>query len=557
MAASFDIGCTNKQRGRRILHPIWVLLLLLVYASTTSAQDWSYRVRPGDTLWDLASEYLKPGIPWQRLQAHNRIVNPYQLPPGSTVRVPLAWLGMQPATARVVAVRGQATVVVPGNAATHPVAEGMELGIGALLRTARDATLSIEFADGTRLLLMDESELHLDRMSRYGKSGMVDTRLRLQRGRIVNTVMPARGATPSFIVDTPNASSAVRGTRFRVDAEEVRTRTEVVEGSVAVSTPSRSALVSHGYGAVVAAGQSTAIRAIPLLPAPDLSALPPKMQSARAELQWPAVEGAEQYRVQVSDTPTFDTLLADIEARHARATLPGLDDGRYFLRLRAIDPQGLEGNDAAAGFAVEALPEPPFAITPVAGSVVREAQPEFSWSTATDAAGYRFELADNAGFANPIASLSQDSATPLRLPQTLAPGDYYWRIATDGRNGRKGLYGDAVAFTLQPLQEAGEIASEKKDARTLTFRWRAGEPQQKYRFQLSRSPDFDKLRIDQVVEQPQITIPKLRAGTWYLRAQAIGSDGYEGRFPAAQSVKIPCRACKVVAGGVLWVLLAL
>ena len=218
MASSVLAQSSKCSRTR--LSWVWVALLLWLCMATASAQEWSYRVRPGDTLWDLSGEYLKPDIAWQKLQAHNQITNPYSLPPGSTLRFPLAWLRMQPTKAKVVTVKGEASVEGLGSAAASAVSEGMELGIGALLRTGKGASLSLEFADGSRLLLKENSELRLDRMSRYGKSGMVDTHLRLQRGRITNTVQPTRGNSPSFIIDTPNASSAVRGTRFRVDAGE-------------------------------------------------------------------------------------------------------------------------------------------------------------------------------------------------------------------------------------------------------------------------------------------------------------------------------------------------
>ena len=555
MRVSFHSDYSGQRR--RALLAGFCVLLLLACSPLASAEDWSYRIRPGDTIWDLAGEYLKPGIPWQRLQAHNRISNPYQLPPGSTVRIPLAWLHLQPARARVVAVRGQALVDGIGSGGAVPATEGMQLGVGALLRTARDATLTLEFADRTRLLLQGGSELRLDRLSQYGKSGMVDTRLRLQRGRITNSVTPSRGTSPAFIVDTPNATSAVRGTRFRVNAEESRTQTEVTEGSVAVGAGSRSALVKRGHGTVVASGQATPIQAVPLLPAPDLSGIPATLNGARAEVKWRASEQAQRYRVQISDTASFDTLLADLETTDALAKLPPLQDGTYFLRVRAIDAQGLEGYDATARFAAETLPEPPFAIAPKADSLVREVQPEFLWADVADAAAYRFELADNADFQRPL-SLRQEKSTRLRAPQALPPGRYYWRIASDAGNGRQGPYSDPIGFTLQPLPEAGEIEDESDDSHNVTFRWRAGEPGQRYRFQLSRSPDFENKRVDQVVDQAQITLPKLRSGTWYLRAQAIGSDGYEAPFPPAQRVKVPCGMCTgLVAGGMLWILLAL
>lgn len=548
----------SQARERWLTQWFVALVLLWTGASQAAAQDWTYRIRPGDTLWDLSGEYLKPGIPWQKLQSHNQISNPYQLPPGSTLRFPLAWLYTQPAKARVIAVHGQATASTPADGHASAVTQDMQLGIGTLLRTGKDSSLSLEFADGSRLLLQADSELHLDHMSRYGKSGMVDTRLRLQRGRITNTIKPSPGSAPGFIVETPNASSAVRGTKFRMDAATENTKTEVVEGSVAVSAGRNGTLVRKGYGTVVAAGQTAPIRAVHLLPAPDLSTVPAKVNGLRARVQWPPVEGATRYRVEVSGSGQFEILLVDIEAAEASADLPVLADGQYFLRVRAKDAQGLEGHDASAAFVAEALPEPPFAIAPVHGSVVRDAQPEFRWANAADAAGYRLELADNPSFEGATALDTTADRNSLRVTQAMAPGQYYWRIASDAGNGRQGPFSDPLTFTLRPLVEAGEIGLETGDAREVTFRWRSGAPGQTYRFQLSRTPDFARPRVDQHVAQAQITLPRLPAGTWYLRAQAIDSDGHEAPFPPAQSVQVPCRTCQALVGaGALLILLVL
>ena len=555
------MGCTSSighARERRLAHWLVAFVLLWACVPPLAAQDWTYRIRPGDTLWDLSGEYLKPGIPWQKLQSHNQISNPYQLPPGSTIRFPLAWLYTQPAKARVLAVQGQATVSSATSDSPAAVTQDMQLGIGTLLRTGKDSSLSLEFADGSRLLLQADSELRLDHMSRYGKSGMVDTRLRLQRGRISNTIKPTAGASPAFIVDTPNASSAVRGTKFRMDAGTDNTKTEVVDGNVAVNAGNHTTLVRKGYGTRVAAGQTAPIRAVLLLPPPDLSGMPPRINGARARLQWPAVEGSRRYRVELSSSEQFETLLADIESTEADTTLPVLADGHYFLRVRAIDAQGLEGHDASASFAVEVLPEPPFAIAPAHDSIVRDPEPEFRWAAAADAAAYRLEFADNPAFERATAMRVDAGTNTTRAAQSFAPGQYYWRIASDAANGRQGPFSDPLAFTLRPLVEAGEIGHETSDTREVTFRWRAGAPGQSYRFQLSRTRDFARLRVDQRVDEPQITLPRLPAGTWYLRAQAIDSDGHEAPFPPAQSVQVPCRTCQALVGaGALLILLAL
>lgn len=455
-------------------------------------------------------------------------------------------------------VRGEATVAL-GKAASHRITQGMQLGAGALLKTAADASLCLQFADGSRLVLQGGSELRLDRLSRYGRSGMVDTRLRLQRGRITNEVEPVVGPGAGFIVETPSASSAVRGTQFRVEAASTRTLTEVLEGGVAVSAKQRPTLIPRGYGSVVEAGQAGAVKAVPLLPAPDLSALSAAGQQLGRDISWPAVVGAVRYRMQASDQSDFGTLLADLQIDAPQTRLPALPGGRYFLRVRAIDAQGLEGQDAVLPFSIE-NPLPPYAIAPAADAVVRDSRVALSWTQAPGASAYRYQVASNREFDQPVVDATGIADTEVKLPKTLPPGAYFWRVASVDTTGKQGSFGDVMAFELRLLTEAGQIDSDTDKSRSdvVTFRWQAGPPDQHYRFQMSRKPDFSILKIDEVVSQAEITVPKPGSGTWYLRAQAIGSDGFEGPLPEPQVVKIPCRFCRIGAGaGALIILLSL
>ncbi|MEL1263849.1 FecR domain-containing protein [Pseudoxanthomonas putridarboris] len=532
-----------------------LLIALWIACLPAFAEDWAYRVRPGDTIWDLAGEYLKPDVPWQRLQEYNRITNPYQLPPGSTLRIPLAWLNRQPARAKVVAVRGDAVATDKGQNA--PITAGMSLGTGAVLKTSPEASLSLQFADGSRLMLLGDSELLLDRLTRFGRSGMADTRLRLQRGRISNEVRPTRGPAASFIVDTPSASSAVRGTQFRVESSQAVTYTEVLEGRVAVSSPRNSALVKRGYGTVVAAGQA-AIKPVALLPAPDLSRVAPTHVRAQPELAWPAVENARQYRVQVADNRRFDTLLADLETATPTVALPTLEEGAYFLRVRAVDADGLEGLDAVVPFRIEGQPEPPYTIAPTEAAVVRTSAVRFQWTKAPAATGYQYEIAGDGDFTAPVAQATTKDRTSAEI--ALPPGEYAWRIRSVDAGGKAGPYSDALAFTVRPLAEVTDIDSSAagQSRRDVTFRWPAGQPGQRYRFQMSRTADFKEPQIDRTVDTAEITLPRLRTGTWYLRAQTIDVDGFEGPMPPPQIVEVPCRLCKIgIGAGALLILLAL
>lgn len=134
-----------------------LLCALLLLPTVAAAQDWNYRVRPGDTLWDLGGVYLKPSVRWQQLQQHNRIDNPYQLPPGQLLRFPISWLRIEPAPARVLSVRGKVELSGADGRATRAILAGEQLHIGDTIETEGDSSVTLEFADASRLQLREYS----------------------------------------------------------------------------------------------------------------------------------------------------------------------------------------------------------------------------------------------------------------------------------------------------------------------------------------------------------------------------------------------------------------
>jgi hypothetical protein len=540
---------------RSALARLLALGLLLLASASVLAAEWTYRVRPGDTLWDLAAAHLRADVAWQQLQAHNGIADPYRLPPGSTLRVPVAWLRQQPASATIAALKGQATVV-DADGTRQTAQAGARLGAGARLLTAADASLTLRFADGSRLLMHGNSELVLDRLVRFGRTGMVDTRLRLQRGRVSNDVRPLR-VVGGFVVQTPQAVSSVRGTEFRLDASDTRTHAEVVHGGVHVAAGTRATLARRGHGVTVDGSGAMPARAVPLLPAPATGSLQASVQQLPVRLRWDPVPGANGYRVLVSSSRDFSTLLADLAVDTTTTPLPPLAGGQYHVAVRAVAEGGLEGLDAVSSFAASGSPEPPYAMNPARDLVVYSPAPQFSWSRPRDAASYRFELATDPEFTDVlehVEGLRGANHTPGR---DLRAGRYYWRVGSRDAEGKDGPWGAPGTFELKPLVDAGAI-EDRHHGRAAAFHWSPGPAGQRYRFQLSRDADFRRLRVDELVDTPQIRVPRLGRGTWYVRAQAIAEDGTEAPMPPAQSVQVPCHRCAaLLGGGALLILLVL
>ena len=540
---------------RPSLLQLLVAALLLCWAMLASAQDWTYRARPGDTLWDLGARYLKADVRWQQLQAHNQINDPYRLAPGQTLRFPIPWLRVQPAPARVVALRGQAQVSDPVNG-TRPLQANMLLPIGSQLQTGDDASVTLSFADDSRLQLRENSLLQLDQLSSYGATGMVDTRMRLQRGRSSNHVTPARGPASRYIITAPTATSSVRGTLFRVNAGDQNrpAATEVVEGRVQVGNRAGQRVIGSGHATLTRAAGIAPAQPQALLPAPQLLESNLRLQPLPLLAAWQAMPAARSYRVEVVLAAAPDVVQFAREVTEAQIEIDSLPPGQLRLLVRAIDADGVEGLDAEHDFSVPEGPPAPLTLAPLHGQTVHQLQPRFQWAKVADATGSVLQIADNASFLRPLIE-QQTNSQQLRIRSPLPAGNYFWRLASLDGDNNPGRYGQALPLQLSDVPAATPLESANDHKGLLTLRWPADSAAKHYRVQISRKADFSRLLQDEQVDIPEIAFKQpWRGGTLHVRVQSIEDDGYAGPFSAAQQIQLRCRLCYGVGVGALLLL---
>ncbi|KAF1015959.1 MAG: hypothetical protein GAK31_01443 [Stenotrophomonas maltophilia] len=534
---------------------LWLGLLL---AGPALAEDWNYRVRPGDTLWDLGSAYLKPTVPWQQLQQHNRIDNPYRLPPGQRLRFPIAWLRVEPAPARVLAVRGHATLVPADGASTRDLRAGEQLHIGDVVQTGAFASVTLEFADASRLQLRESSRLQLDQLSRYGRTGMVDTRMRLQQGRASNHVTPARGPASRYIIDAPTAASSVRGTVFRVSAGDGAhlAATEVLQGKVQVGNRHGQQLVQPGQASRSPSAGAAPDAVAPLLPAPVLMAQELRLEPLPALLAWEPVAGAQAYRVEVVQAALPEVLLFAQTTTDTRLAIGDLPAGQLRLLLRAVDATGVEGLDTERDFSVNDQPPPPLTVSPLHGQSLNSDRPRFRWSRAPGAASSVLQVADEPSFRAPLYEQTI-AATELRVATPLPPGHYYWRVASRSAEGQQGRFGQPLPLQLTDVPVDPALQPPELGHGELTLRWQAGSEGQRYRVQVDRRGDFAHPLLDRQTDTPQVSLKRPWHGPLHVRVQYIDDDGHAGPFSPAQRVDLRCRVCIGAGGGavLLWLLL--
>lgn len=458
----------------------------------------------------------------------------------------------------MLSVRGRVELSGADGSATRALQAGEQLHIGDTVQTEGESSVTLEFADASRLQLREYSRLRLDQLSRYGHTGMVDTRLRLQQGRASNRVTPARGPASRYIIDAPTATSSVRGTVFRVSAGDTGhiAATEVLQGKVQVGNTHGQRLVRPGQASRSSSADSAPEAASVLLPAPQLRNDELRLAPLPTVLAWAPVAGATHYRVEVVQAALPDILLFAATTTDTRLAIADLPPGQLRVLLRAVDAQGVEGLDASADFELGDQPPPPLTVAPLHGQTINSDRPRFRWSQAPGARSSVLQIAADPVFLQPLQEQATNG-TDLRLAQPLPPGQYFWRVASRDGNGHQGRYGQALP--LQLSNEPVDPALQPPEAAhgELTLRWQAGSEGQRYRVQVDRHGDFKAPLVDETVAEPQVSFKRPWHGTLHVRVQYIDDDGHAGEFSPAQQIALPCRLCYGAGGGalLLWLLL--
>ncbi len=512
----------------------WVALALFFWVQGTVAaekqEEWLYSFQPGDNLWNLTERFLIDLGYWSKLVKLNRIQHPRQMPPGTLVRIPLDWLKVEPAAIQVIDVRGQAVHLIAGKK-EQPLVRKVWLHSGDRLRVGKNASVLLKFSDGTRQLLGSNTEIELVRVNRFPGTGIGDTTVKILHGETENKV-PARGTR--FEIRTPSANTTVRGTLFRVKipaSQHPASQVEVVAGVVQVQGDQGRLTLSTGFGTLVKKGSAPA-PAVKLLPAPRIAAPPPVIRRLPLELRWSPVEGAKAYRILVGEPGEDSASVLRSLVTHHRFSTSSLPDGRYQVRVRAIDAAGLEGKESNIAFLLDARPLPPVPVAPPADSTVRTEAVDFEWSTPPQASHYRFQLSVDEHFQTLVVDNKGLKKTSLALG-SLAPGTWFWRVASFAA-AEQGPWGMPQQFVLKPAPAAPAVETVTHDD-SLQLHWQKIGAGQKYRLQLAEDQSFTNLLTDVVLDEPRWSMHRPQSPV-HFRIRTIDDDGYAGAWSPAHII---------------------
>jgi hypothetical protein len=389
-------------------------------AKTDASDAIIYVVKPGDTLSGLSQRYLIRNGDFRNIQKANGVANADILTIGMKLRIDRNLLKYQPASARIVSVRGNVTISQPGGTLT--ATNGLTVGEGAVLHTAGASFASLQLDDGSRISLPSNSDVRIARLRKYALGSSVDYDFDVGRGGVSTKVSPKSGYD-RYQVRTPKAVSAVRGTSFqsRIDETSGLDFAEVIEGGLAVGVSAGTPLpIAAGSGLAVNPTGDVTVEA--LLPAPEIAAagklqMLPKVRFDFGKATSPAM------RISLANDAGFQDSFADAVSADGYAEFEGIEDGNYFVRFKPVSANGFEGFPNTYAFKRR--------MNQVTGSAGKsDAGFAFKWSG--DGRGvfrYHFQLHRNDKNSTPVVDEAGLTDKQIILSDLL-PGDYYWRVAS-------------------------------------------------------------------------------------------------------------------------------
>ena len=511
---------------------------LTMAAAAVSAGEpvFTHVVTREETLIALSRRLLADPRQWPQLQQHNRIADARRIPVGTVLKIPVRLLATEPVPARVLSASGE--VSGPQGVA---VAAGQALPQGARLQAGDGGQAPLQLVDGTVLRLRAGSAVRVATSRRLPGSGGALSGVKVEDGQVEVQAQKRPGAgAPGFQISTPQGLLGVRGTEFRVsvDARAETTRNEVLEGQVMTEGRDGRAgrSVAAGFGVVVDRS-GTVTPPVRLLAPPDVSAWPALQERVLVRFPIRPQPAVVAYRAQVAAAadPAFERVLQDVRSTGAELRLVDLPNGDYRIRVRAEDAQGLQGRDALHLFTLKARPEPPLPTGPGPKAVVSGARLDLAWASVDEARSYRLQLARDEAMREPIQDQRTLAGTAWSV-DALAPGVYFWRLASERSATDQGPFGPVQRVELRALP--APLPPPRVGEDSLKLAWE-GLPGQTFEVEFARSADFAVLELTRRTEQSALELRLPGTGRYFVRLRARDPDGFVGPYTAPQAFTVP------------------
>jgi len=257
------------------------------------------------------------------------------------------------------------------------------------------------------------------------------------------------------------------------------------------------------------------------------------------------VTGATTYRVQLSTSQTFTTVLLDDStvATTSKAVGPLSNNTAYYWRVSAKNAGGTSAYSPTRSFTtILASPPPPILASPSNGATSVSTSPTLAWSVSTGATSYRLQVSSNSTFSTTVVDQIGLTGTSYTLGGLANNTTYYWRISAENAGGTSAFSAIWSFTTIVALPVAPTLAAPADSAinlqLTTTLSWNAATGAAGYHLQVSTSSVFASTVVDDsTLTATTRSVSSLALNTtYYWRVRSKNAAGYSA-FSATRSFK--------------------
>lgn len=261
-----------------------------------------------------------------------------------------------------------------------------------------------------------------------------------------------------------------------------------------------------------------------------------QLAAIQPTFQWTPVQGALDYRLEVSTDPSFGSLLTNVVTGStgyvSTTTYPA--QSTLYWRVQANDGDGTSLTWSSSGTFTQVLPTP----QPHADSSSGDVIPTLSWGPVYGAVGYDVHVVLPSGSTKDF-----HVSTPAMVPVGLAgAGAFHWQVRADFSGAGAGPYSPLVSFErdLNPVSHTSLV----RRRHALVFSWQGRPGLEEYVVEIATRPDFSgDVETDKTegttVASLLTSSAYAKGGKFYWHIEAVDADGNSTGFSSTKIFKLP------------------
>ena len=348
--------CKHTRRSSIVVAPVLLGALMLsapvtlLFSSQIPEVDSRIekiiRVAHGESFNSIAvKEFGSIGM-GRLLAEYNQLPVHHKLTVGTEIIVP-THLEPKKNFATVAFAKGEATLKVAGSRIVkRPIGADDQIYTTDVIETGKSGFVSLLLSNGSVFNVQPSSEVSLRTLQCLPDDAACEVNIESSSGSVVADVEKRPDQQNRFLISTPYASAAVRGTVFDFGATADEMLVGVTEGEVEISAADVSTSLPIGFGASAGNGSAPG-NLVPLLKAPSFFQAPQRFSSEDV-LAWRPSEGAEDYQLSLASDAAgqqeiYRQSVSGQSADAVRQTIDPLPPGEVFATLRPVDQYGFKG----------------------------------------------------------------------------------------------------------------------------------------------------------------------------------------------------------------------